>query len=56
MIRIFKTWCENTKGATAIEYALIASGISLALAVIVYIFGADLSTFFSELAEALRMT
>jgi pilus assembly protein Flp/PilA len=31
MLRILREFCADEQGATAIEYALIASGISLAI-------------------------
>ncbi|HPF77739.1 MAG TPA: Flp family type IVb pilin [Alphaproteobacteria bacterium] len=41
-------------GATAIEYALIATGISLAIAVSVFAFGDDIyNLFYSDMADAL---
>ena len=52
MKKLFKKWGANTQGATAIEYSLIAAGISLALALTVYTFGGELSTFFSTFFDA----
>ena len=43
--------CE--KGATAIEYVLIAAGIALAILVAVFAFGDDLSTLYDNLSNAL---
>jgi Flp pilus assembly pilin Flp len=51
---ICRAWCRDRSGATAIEYALIAAGISLALAVVVFVFGDDLGQFFLDLAAALQ--
>jgi Flp pilus assembly pilin Flp len=36
--------CHTASGATAIEYALIAAGISIAIAAIVFTVGSDLTT------------
>lgn len=41
----------DIKGATAIEYGLIAGGISLAIVAAVFAFGADLKELFSTLAD-----
>ena len=37
----------STDGATAIEYGLIAAGISLAIVAIVFAFGGDLKSVFT---------
>tara|TARA_A200000113_G_C8584689_1_gene263885 strand:- start:216 stop:392 length:177 start_codon:yes stop_codon:yes gene_type:complete len=42
MKQLFIQFGKDTRGATAIEYALIASGIALAVIAIVYLIGADL--------------
>ncbi|TNE57046.1 MAG: Flp family type IVb pilin [Alphaproteobacteria bacterium] len=44
---------RNDSGATAIEYALIASGIAIAIITGVAAVGTELSGFFSSLAAAL---
>jgi Flp pilus assembly pilin Flp len=49
----FKKWLRETGGATAIEYSLIAAGISLAITTFIFIFGQDLSDVFEGLAGAL---
>lgn len=41
---------SNIKGATAIEYGLIAGGISLAIVAAVFLFGDELSALFDALA------
>ncbi|MFP5469319.1 MAG: Flp family type IVb pilin [Alphaproteobacteria bacterium] len=45
-----KKFVDETSGATAIEYALIAGGISLAIAAIVFTLGGQLSAAFSAMA------
>lgn len=40
-------------GATAIEYGLIAGGISLAIVAAVFAFGDDLQTVFSTIGDAM---
>lgn len=50
----FRYWLRARTGATAIEYTLIAAGISLAIAGAVYLFGDTLySLFYSGLPEAI---
>ncbi|MBI1326057.1 MAG: Flp family type IVb pilin [Alphaproteobacteria bacterium] len=47
---------RSRKGATAIEYTLIAAGIALAIVVAVFTFGDMLNvTFFTRLPEALGL-
>lgn len=41
------------KGATAIEYGLIAAGIAVAISVVVFTFGEDLETLFSDMSTKL---
>lgn len=43
MLRYF---IDDTRGATAIEYGLIAAGISIAISGAVYVFGDDLYNMF----------
>lgn len=50
---IWAAWRRDGAGATAIEYALIAAGISLALLLFIFFFGSDLSQFFLDMAAAL---
>ena len=50
-----KSYFTCTKGATAIEYGLIAASIALAISVALFAFGADLSElFFSRLPGLLN--
>jgi pilus assembly protein Flp/PilA len=44
---------KDIKGATAIEYGLIAGGISLAIVAAVFAFGGDLKALFSTLADVM---
>ena len=46
---------HDIKGTTAIEYAIIATGISLAIAVFVYAFGDELQALYEDnLSDALN--
>ncbi len=49
MVRLFFRWAADSKGATAIEYSLIAAGISLAVAGFIFAFGDELSDVFERL-------
>ena len=48
------SFLANESGATAIEYGLIAAGVSVAIIAIVQGVGAKLSTTFTEIATALK--
>ena len=47
MISKFKAFARCEKGATAIEYGLIAAGIAVAISVVVLAVGSDLVDLFS---------
>ena len=53
MLALKNAYLNSEDGATAIEYALIAAGISLAVVASVFAFGEDLETLFLGLTEAL---
>ena len=50
MKNTFLRWLSGTQGATAIEYALIAAGISLALVAALFTLGDEIGVLFDELA------
>jgi pilus assembly protein Flp/PilA len=50
---LVRFWKEET-GATAIEYGLIAAGISVAIIAVVQSLGSSLNTTFSSVATALK--
>ena len=54
MLAKMKTFAANESGATAIEYALIASLIAIALVAILNTLGTRLSQEFSEVSSALK--
>ncbi len=54
MLNKFKGFVANESGATAIEYALIASLIAIALVAILTSLGGRLSGEFSEVSAALK--
>jgi pilus assembly protein Flp/PilA len=54
MLATFKSFVGNESGATAIEYALIASLIAVALVTILGTLGTRLSAEFSEISSALK--
>jgi pilus assembly protein Flp/PilA len=53
LIALKNAYAKNEDGATAIEYALIAAGISLAVVAAVFAFGDQLEVLFSGLTNAL---
>ncbi len=54
MYRVVKAFLTDDSGATAIEYALTASFISLALVIVLTNLGSRLSSEFSEVSKALK--
>ncbi|MDB5653002.1 MAG: putative Flp/Fap pilin component [Tardiphaga sp.] len=54
MLRILREFCADEQGATAIEYALIASGISLAIFAAVGGLGGTLQGRFALLNTTLK--
>ncbi|TAL35664.1 MAG: Flp family type IVb pilin [Alphaproteobacteria bacterium] len=46
---MLKKFIKNEAGATAIEYGLIAAGIAVAIAVVVFALGSKLNTLFSNI-------
>ncbi len=53
LLALKNAYVKNEDGATAIEYGLIAAGISLAIVAAVYAFGADLNSLFEGLSTSL---
>jgi pilus assembly protein Flp/PilA len=49
-----RRFLRDERGATAIEYALIASGISIAIAGTVAVLGGNLQNLYSSVATALK--
>lgn len=49
---IFQKFLQDTNGATAIEYGLIAAGIGLSIVAAVFAFGGDLATLYAGLSDA----
>ena len=50
---IFKQFFQNEFGATAIEYALIAAGISVAIITVVNTLGSQLKSTFTKISTQL---
>ena len=53
-VSIFFASCADESGATAIEYGLIAAGISIAIIAVVNGLGTQLNTTFSSVSTQLR--
>lgn len=51
---LFLNFLKNERGATAIEYGLIAAGISVAIIATVTALGSNLNTTFSSVSGALK--
>lgn len=56
LLALKNAYLKNESGATAIEYALIAAGISLAVVASVFAFGDELENLFSGLTGNLDGT
>ena len=54
MVQVFKDFLADESGATAIEYGLIAAGISLAIIAVVNGIGAKLNTKFASINTSLK--
>jgi pilus assembly protein Flp/PilA len=54
MVRLLSKFCKDQSGATAIEYGLIAAGISVAIIAVVQGLGTKLNTTFSTVSGALK--
>jgi len=54
MSRYLTKFCKDQSGATAIEYGLIAAGISIAIIAAVQATGTSLKTTFTSVSTALK--
>jgi pilus assembly protein Flp/PilA len=54
VMRTFRNFLANESGATAIEYGLIAAGISIAIIAVVQSLGSSLNTTFTSVQTALK--
>ena len=50
----FRHFIRNDKGATAIEYGLIAAGIAVAIIAAVYSLGGELTSMFTGITSDLK--
>lgn len=50
----FQAFKSDERGATAIEYGLIAAGIAVAISVVVFAFGDDLATLFGDMSTKVQ--
>ncbi len=53
MRKLLRNFIAHTKGATAIEYGLLAAGISVAIIAVVFGLGTTLSSTFSSISSAI---
>jgi pilus assembly protein Flp/PilA len=51
MLQKFYAWIRSKNGATAIEYSLLAAGISVGLIAVVVLIGPQLSGIFQDVAD-----
>lgn len=53
LARLSTRWGRESRAATAIEYGLIAGGISLAIVAAVYLMGDSLQTLFTSISASM---
>jgi pilus assembly protein Flp/PilA len=54
MTKLFARFMQDSSGATAIEYGLIAAGISVAIITVVGTLGSSLNTTFTSVQTAIK--
>lgn len=54
LITMLNRFRQDTRGATAIEYGLIAAGIAVAIAAAVFALGGDLAGIFGDVSDSLE--
>ncbi|MFY9762933.1 MAG: Flp family type IVb pilin [Xanthobacteraceae bacterium] len=54
MLQVLRRFVDDDRGATAIEYGLIAAGIAVAIIVTVQTLGTQLNTTFSSVSTSLK--
>ena len=54
LLALKNAYLKNEDGATAIEYGLIAAGISLAIVAVVFAFGDDLTAVFTAMSGEMQ--
>ena len=54
MLQVLRRFVDDDRGATAIEYGLIAAGIAVAIIVTVQALGTQLTTMFSSVSSSLK--
>jgi pilus assembly protein Flp/PilA len=54
MLQVLRRFVDDDRGATAIEYGLIAAGIAVAIIVTVQVLGTQLDTTFSSVSSSLK--
>lgn len=54
MVRMLRSFLEDESAATAIEYAIVAGGISTAIIATVYTIGPKLNSTFSSISTQLK--
>jgi len=54
MMAKITTWAMHKDGATAIEYGLIAAGISVAIVAVVFLLGGDIKQAFVDIQTELE--
>jgi pilus assembly protein Flp/PilA len=53
LLALMNAYKKNEEGATAIEYGLIAAGVSMAILVVVFLLGDEIERIFTDIQTAL---
>ncbi len=56
MLRLLVCWSKDERGATAVEYGLIAACIFLGVVSSAYLFGDNMSSMFNSLSSTINST
>jgi len=54
LLAMFQAFKSDERGATAIEYGLIAAGIAVGISVVVFAFGDDLADLFDDMSTSIQ--
>ena len=54
LMAMFQSFKSDERGATAIEYGLIAAGIAVGISVVVFAFGDDLAQLFRDMSTKIQ--
>lgn len=53
-VKLASNFGRDTSGATAVEYALMAAGVALVIAALIFVIGADISEPYQTVSDGLN--